>query len=133
MGNTRPRTQGIQRLYESGASYRAIARSFQCIHTTMAHAIHSDMAPFPAISQGQKKLITREISRYIEILSMMDAILSNAQITAKVQERWADLKIGKTAIHGARSKQDLPPEQRLRKCVLADMNGIAIDQGDLEH
>jgi hypothetical protein len=33
----------------------------------------------------------------------MDAHLSNAQIKAKVEERWPDLKDGKTSICDARS------------------------------
>jgi hypothetical protein len=31
----------------------------------------------------------------------MDAGLSNAQIKAKVEERWRDLKVGKTSIRDA--------------------------------
>jgi hypothetical protein len=126
MGNSHSRTQGIQRLHTSSATYRVIAVSFQCSHTAIARAIHSDIPSYPAIKRGRKKLITPEISRLGETLSLMDVLLSNAQIKAKVQERWPDLKIGKTSIRHPQSnhgfkfrlpmiKEHLLPEQRFQR------------------
>jgi hypothetical protein len=87
MANSQLRAQGIKRLHASGANDRNIARSLQCSHTTIADAIHSDMPPSPAIKRGRRPVITPEVFRYVETLSLMDAHLSNAQIKAKVEER----------------------------------------------
>jgi hypothetical protein len=38
------------------------------------------------MKSGRKKIITPEISRDIEMLSLMDSLLTNDQIKAKVQE-----------------------------------------------
>jgi transposase len=84
MSNSYSRAPGIQSFHALGASYRAIARSFQCGYTTITDAIHSDIPPSPAIKRGRKKLITPEISRCIETLPLMDALLSNASTKAKV-------------------------------------------------
>jgi hypothetical protein len=87
MGNSHSRAQDIQRLHTLGPIHRAIARSFQCRHTTIVDAIHSDMPPSPAVKRGRKKLITPGISRYTETLSLMDVLLFNAEIKTKMQER----------------------------------------------
>jgi hypothetical protein len=126
MGNSQSRVQGIEHLHASSASYRDIVRTLQCSHTTIADAIHSDMPPSPAIKRSRRPVITPEVSGDIETLSLMDARLSNAHIKAKVEERWPDLKVGKTSIRDARSnlgfkfrppmiKQELSPEQQFQR------------------
>jgi hypothetical protein len=82
MGNSQSRAQGIKHFHASGASYRDIARTLQCSHTTIADVIHSDMPPSPAIKRGRRPVVMPEVSRYIETLSLMDARLSNAKIKA---------------------------------------------------
>jgi hypothetical protein len=37
--------------------------------------------------RGRKNIITPEISHHVETLSLMDALLTNVQIKAKVQQR----------------------------------------------
>jgi hypothetical protein len=126
MGNNQSRAQGIKRLHASGASHRDITWTLQCSHTTNADAIHFGMPSSPAIKRGRRLVITPEVSRYIETLPLMDARLSNSQIKAKVEERWPDLKVGKTSSRDARSnlgfkfrppmiKQELSPEQRFQR------------------
>jgi hypothetical protein len=92
MGNSQSRAQGMKRPHAAGASYRDIARTLQCSHTTIADAIHSDVPPSPAIKRSRRRVITPEVSCYIETLSLMDACLSNVQIKAKVEVRWPNLK-----------------------------------------
>jgi hypothetical protein len=63
-----------------------IARTLQCSHTTITDAIHSDMLRSPAIKRGRRPVITPEVSRYIEILSLMDARSSCCETSAELAD-----------------------------------------------
>jgi hypothetical protein len=87
MGTAQSRVRGIQRLHTVELSYKTIATELKCSFTTIAEALHLTDSESPRIKHGRKKIITPEISRSIETLSLMDSTLANNQIKAKVQER----------------------------------------------
>jgi transposase len=86
MGAAQFRVQGIQRLHMAGLSYKTIASELKCSYKTIAEALHSTDSESLPIERGPKKITRPKISRYIEMLSLMDSLLTNDQINAKAQE-----------------------------------------------
>jgi hypothetical protein len=123
MSAVQSRVRGIQRLHTAGLSYKTIATELRCSDTTIAEALHSTDFEFSPIKHDRKKIITPEISHYIKILLLIDSLLTNDQVKAKVQERWPHLEVSCNTIRDVRAnlvfkfqppmiKQDLSPGQR---------------------
>jgi hypothetical protein len=81
--------QAIQDLLAAEQSYRAIRSRVRCSFSAISSAKRGD--PFIPKKMGRPKKITEEISNYIEILSSIDASLTNGVIAAKIYDR-----LGKT-------------------------------------
>jgi hypothetical protein len=93
-----------QRLHTAGLSYKIIAIKLKHSYTTIAEALYSTDSEFPLIKRGRKKIITPEISCYIQTLSLMDSLLT---FCGEVPSQLAN--------------------SGCRKCILASKNTIAID------
>jgi hypothetical protein len=77
MGGAQSRVRGIQRLHTAGLSYKTIATDLKCSYPIIAVALHSTDSESPPMKRGRKKIITPEISRCIERLSLMDLLLAD--------------------------------------------------------
>jgi hypothetical protein len=119
------RARGIQGLHTAGLRYKTTATELKCSNMTFVIAIHSTDSESPAIKRGQTKMLMPDISYYIETLSLMDSLLTNDQIKAKVQERWPNPEVSCNMIREARMnlgfkfrspmiKPDLSPEHRFQ-------------------
>jgi hypothetical protein len=81
---------------------KTITTELKYSYTTVAEALDSTDSESPPIKRDEKKIITPEISRSIETLSLMDSLLTNDQIKVNVRGRWLDLEVSRNTIRDAR-------------------------------
>jgi hypothetical protein len=113
MGAAQSRVRGIQHLHTAALSSKTIATELKYSSTTIAEALYSTDSESPPVKRDLEKTITSEISPYIEILSLMDSLLTNDRKTS------LKLKSVKLSVALVWSNDEIQFKLLLKACFLS--------------